>query len=97
MQGYLDELSKIIKMPIDEIYKEYKIIYIGGRIVEILNFIKILCYSNEQIALKVTNNVINIEGSKLNIKELSKKDIVVSGNINKIYLSKEMIDEENHR
>lgn len=97
MQGYLDELSKIIKMPINEIYKEYKIIYIGGRIVEILNFIKILCYSNEQIALKVKNNVINIEGSKLNIKELSKKDIVVGGNINKIYLSKEMIDEKNHR
>ena len=39
MQGYLDELSKIIKMPINEICKEYKIIYIGGRIVEILNFI----------------------------------------------------------
>lgn len=88
MIGYCNEYLKILKLPLNEIINEYKIIQIGSRLVEVINFIKILSYGTEMITLKVKDNEINIEGSNLEIKELDRKDIIIAGNINKIFLSR---------
>ena len=94
MQGFNDEYSNILKLPLNEVFNDFKIIFIGGKIIEILNYIKIVKYSEEFIILKVQNNEINIEGFNLQIKEMCKKDIVIIGSINKIYLSKELYNEK---
>ena len=93
MHGFLEEYSNILKLPINEISKDFKIILVGGKVIEIINYIKILTYSSAFVCLKIVNNEINIEGSNLIIKELSKKDMVISGNINKVYLSREILNE----
>ena len=94
MQGFLEEYSNILKLPLNELSKDFKVILVGGKIIEILNYIKILTYNENYICLKILNNELNIDGSCLIIKELSKKDMIISGNINKIYLSKEILNEK---
>ena len=94
MQGFNDEYSNILKLPFNEIINDYKIIYIGGKIIEILNYVKIIKYNENLIILKAKDNEINIEGFDLQIKELCKKDIVIVGSINKIYLSREYKNNE---
>ena len=54
----------------------------------ITNYIKIMEYSTEIIRLKVKNNVLVIEGVEIQIKMLDKKELVLSGKINNIFLEK---------
>ena len=51
-------------------------------------------YSKYDIGTLVKNNVLNIEGVGIEIKELSKSEIVAKGKINRIYLSREFLNEE---
>lgn len=84
---FLDEIGKITKLPYDEIFNEYKITNIGGKILHVQNFLKLQSFSKELIVLKIKKNEINIAGSNLKISQLSSKSIYVSGNIAKTYLS----------
>lgn len=94
MFGFFNELKEVIGLNSKEIFKAYKVAFIEGGGVLISNFIKILTYSPNLIVLKVRNNVLNIEGVGFEITELSKDEIIAKGSINKIYLSKEFIDEK---
>lgn len=91
---FLDELSKITGLPISETFHDYKIINIGGKVIYVQNYIKLLTYNQEQIVLKIKNNELVIDGKDLKIAELGEKNILVKGHINKSYLSKESIGNE---
>jgi len=94
MVGFFSELCSIVGLPIKEVVNDYRVMYVSSGAVMVTNFIKVLSYSSESIALKVKNNVLNIEGIGIEIKELSKNEIMARGKINKIYLSREFVNEE---
>lgn len=89
MLRFFGEISKLTGLPFNEVTTDFKVIFLGGGGVFVSNYIKILVYNTEQLSLKVKNNVLNIDGKNLNIKRLSKNEIIVKGSVNKIYLSRE--------
>ena len=62
-----------------------KIVWINNSI-WITNFIKIIDYAGELIKFKIKNNILVVEGINLKIEMLDKNEIVVSGEIQKVYL-----------
>ena len=94
MHGFNEEYSNLLKLPFNEVFADFKIIFLGGKVIEVLNYIKILTYSKDLIILKVKNNEVAIEGKDLQIKEMCKKDIIVVGLISKVYLLKEVKNHE---
>ena len=81
MDNYINELIDICKLPINEINNKFKIIYLGGDILYVSNYIKLLDYGCEKVVLKVKGNTIEILGLSLVIKLLNKKEILISGKI----------------
>lgn len=94
---FLDELSKAVGLPINEAYSDYKIVNVAGKAIYVQNYLKLLSYSTEQITLKLKTNNLVIEGTDLKIVELSNKNILIKGLINKNYLLKEVKPDENNK
>lgn len=94
MFGFFNELKNVIGLDVKEIAKSYKVAFVDGGGVMVSNFQRILNYSSNLLVLKVKDNVLNIEGVGIEIKQLSKGEIIAKGKINKIYLSREYADEE---
>lgn len=82
MNNFIEELSNIVKLPFNEISKDFKVICVSNKILYISNFIKILDYTNEKIIIKVRKNQnIEICGNGLCIGQINKKELVIKGNI----------------
>lgn len=81
MENFISEISKICKLPFDELGKAFKIIQIDSKGIYVCNFKKIIDYSREKVVLKVTNNTLEILGSDLVISQLNKGEIIISGSI----------------
>ena len=81
MNNFLQELSEIIRLPFNEINKDFKLIMISNQIVYISNYIKIIDYTSERLVLKIYKNIIEISGSNLYISQINKNEIVLKGNI----------------
>ena len=79
MVGYLGELDVI------KDFSNFKVL-LCDNCVWITNYIKIIEYSKEQVRLKVKNNILVIAGVDINIKMLDKKEIILQGKINNIFL-----------
>lgn len=90
MSQFFSNITKLTGLPFNEVTTDFKVVYLGGGGVFVSNYVKILVYNDELLALKVKSNVLNIEGKNLIIKQLSRGEIIVEGKINKIYLSKEL-------
>jgi len=67
--------------------KNFKIVW-NGNFLWVCNFIKVLEYSMQLVKLKICNNCIIIEGDNIIIKMLDKKEIILQGDIYKVYLKK---------
>ena len=87
MINFIDEFAKFIDLPLEEVMSNYKYINVGGKLVCIQNYTKIISYSKEKIVLKSKRTVLNIEGENLIIKELEKSNLIVSGKITNIYVA----------
>ena len=82
MNNFIEELSNIVKLPFNEISKDFKIICVSNKILYISNFIKILDYTNEKIIIKVKKNQnVEVFGCDLCIGQINKKELVIKGNI----------------
>lgn len=82
----MKELSKICKLPFEEITKSFKLIWFGLSGLYISNFKKIIDYRREFVVLKIPNNTIEIAGQNLEISLINKGELVISGNIEKVAL-----------
>ena len=91
MNNYIRELVEICKLPFNEVINDYKIIQLGSKVIYVSNFIKIVDYSSERIVLKVKNNLIEIKGIDLKIKQLNKSEILLKGSIHSCSL--EMVND----
>ena len=89
MLQFLEELCEVTISDVRDIDSDFKVVMLGCNILYVSNFIKILSYDNENLALKIKENIFNVEGVKLSIQRLSGKEIIVKGHINRTYLSKE--------
>ena len=84
MINFIDEFAKLIDVPFDEVIKDYSYLVVGGRIIYITNYLKIVTYSLTDISLKVKGGVLHISGSDLTLKELDKHSITIIGNITSV-------------
>lgn len=87
MFNFIDEISKIADLPLNEVTNSYKLVFVGGNVLYISNYKKILTITPDFIAIKVKSNVLNIEGINFSIKQLSRGELILMGKINKIYCS----------
>ncbi|MBE5735040.1 MAG: hypothetical protein E7361_01130 [Clostridiales bacterium] len=85
MLDYIGEIISSATLPIDDINKVTSFTAIGGKAIVINNYKKILTYSKDRIVLKLSNDELVVEGRELSIRQLSKSDISLSGNIVHIY------------
>lgn len=84
MQNYLQEISNICNLPFDEVIKDFKVVWLGGRGVYLSNFKKLLNYSDRHIILKLHNDILNIWGENIQINQINQHEIVINGRINTI-------------
>ena len=97
MFNFIKEFSDLSGLPFSEVQNEHKVMLLGNRILWITNYVKILSYSNAKISLKIKGNVLHIEGLELYIKLLEKRELVIAGKINRVYLEKEFVGEKNEK
>ncbi len=90
MFQFLEELCEVTGSDARDIDDDFKVVMLGNNILYVSNFIKILSYDNTNLSLKIKDNIFNVEGYKLSIKQLSGKEIIVKGYVNRTYLSKEI-------
>jgi len=81
MDNFIQELSNIVKLPFDEINKDFKIISLSNKSLYISNYIKILDYTPNRVVLKVYKDFLEILGSELCISQINKNEIILKGNI----------------
>ena len=83
---FIEELSKLTGLPLEETFNEYKITNIAGRVVCVENYIKLVTYMPDKIEFKTKNNHLIIEGANLKIAQLNPKEAIITGKIYKSYL-----------
>lgn len=94
MKKFISELSEKTGLPFNEIKGDFRLIYVGGKFVQVINYLKILTYNSNLLLLKIMDNQLVVEGTNLIIEELNKREILLKGKINKIYLNKEQINND---
>ncbi|MBP5651312.1 MAG: YabP/YqfC family sporulation protein [Clostridia bacterium] len=88
MFNYLDELYELSSCKTSDFADKFKLIMLSNNVLYISGFLKVLSYSDELVVLKVKNDEIYIEGKNMDIKSLDKGEIIIKGNVVKIYMSK---------
>ena len=91
MKGFISEISEITGLPFEEIKKDFRIVQVGSKSIHIMNYSKILSYSNEQLILKIPNNKLEISGYNFEIKELNRREILLKGIVNSVMLSRPIV------
>ncbi len=91
MFSFVDEIVKITDLPIHEVTNSFKLVFVGERVLSLSNYVKILTITDDYIAVKIKGNILNIEGAQIEIKQLSRGELIVFGKINKIFFSKEYV------
>lgn len=81
MDNYFKEIIKICGLPFNEVLKDVKVILIGGKVLYVSNYKKIITYSKESIDLRVKGDIVHILGEDLTIKQLDKNEIIIFGKI----------------
>ena len=81
MFNFINEISELSGLPINEAAGGYKYINLGGRSVYVQNYKDVLSFSNEEIVLKLKDGELKIVGEDLNIKDLNLNSITIKGNI----------------
>lgn len=86
MSIFVDEVSKMIGLPLEEIRSEYKLMMVGSKMIRMSGYQKIISYQREKVILKIKNDTLLIEGKDLVIQEMEQNEIALVGQIDKIYL-----------
>ena len=94
MFQFLDELYDVSQSNKNEFNDDFKLTMLGSQILYVSNYIKILSYNSEILILKVKDNELNVAGVGLAIKQLSGKEVIIKGRINRIHLTKEYVVEK---
>lgn len=97
MKEFINELSVVTGLPFNEIKNDFRVILVGSNCVQVINYLKILIYTDTLLKLKIPNNQLNIEGYNFEIKELNKSEILIKGIINKIELDREITPIKNSK
>lgn len=86
MSVFIDEVAKVVGLPLNEIQSDYKITNVGGKSIRVSGYQKIVLYTKERLVLKIKGDTLNIEGNNMIIQEMEGKEIAIMGNIKRTYL-----------
>ena len=84
---FMTELSKLIDLPADVIM-QYRYTVFGGRAVYVAGHKGIKSFGSEVMELKIGKELLVVTGQNLIIKHLSNDDLVITGDINSVTVSK---------
>lgn len=87
MYNILKELCEIADVKYEEINNDVKI-HMYKNMVVVNDYKKLLNYNDENVLISVKNNRITIEGVDLKIKQLSKNELIICGQIGKVCFEK---------
>ncbi len=85
MLDYISEIMQSASLSVGDLKNNNTFTVIGAKAVVVNNYNKILTYSSDRVVLKVSSDELVIEGHDIGIRELSRTDIILSGNIAHIY------------
>ena len=88
MYGYVDNFSDGIINDLGQ----FKIVW-NSNLIWITNYIKIEKYEKNKIVFKIKNNKLIVEGVDIFIKMLNKKEMVLSGKFNSVFLEKRFVSD----
>lgn len=83
---FKERLTDILELPKEIILDLTKITMLVNKSILIENYKGILHYDSKLIRINTTNNQILIEGCDLLIKEITKEEVVIDGNIKSVEL-----------
>lgn len=81
MDNFIQELANIVRLPFNEINKDFKLIILGNKTMYISNYKKILDYTPEKVVLKVYKDYIELVGRDLCISQINKNELILKGEI----------------
>lgn len=87
MYNILKELCQITDVSYEEINNQPKIFWYYGVLV-INEYRRLLTYTSENIIVSTKKNRLNIEGFNISIKQISKNELIIKGDIRKVYFEK---------
>lgn len=80
----LKDVTEKLQLPKDVMLNQPLISIFANEEVNIVNYISIIEYSENVIRIKVSNNVLKIEGIDLFIKHINKENISIKGTIHNL-------------
>jgi|GEM_PF-1906364 len=81
MLGFLSEIEKLFKLPLELSIKDFKFVNIGNRALFVQGKARILSFSTVKIILALGHNKLFVYGKGLTIKHFTNSDIAITGQI----------------
>ncbi len=90
MINFLKEIADVANLPLEEANRVVAVTMLSNRAVMINNYKKILTYNDSHVVLKVVDDELVVDGKDIAIKQLTKQDIYLVGDIARVYFAKEV-------
>lgn len=81
-----NKLERILEMPIEVTTSNPKITILGFSELMVENYKGIIEYEDYLIKINTFIGIIKVEGTKLDLNQITENDVVINGEIEKLYL-----------
>lgn len=81
-----NKLERLLEIPVEVTTNIPKITLVGFDQLMIENYMGVIEYEEYLVKINTTIGIIIIEGNKMNLNQINENDVLISGEISKIYL-----------
>ncbi len=81
-----NKLERLLEIPVEVTTNIPKITLIGFEQLMIENYMGVIEYEEYLVKINTSIGIIIIEGNKMNLNQINENDVLISGEISKIYL-----------
>ena len=81
-----NKLERLLEIPVEVTTNIPKITLIGFEQLMIENYMGVIEYEGYLVKINTSIGIIIIEGNKMNLNQINENDVLISGEISKIYL-----------
>ena len=81
-----NKLERLLEIPVEVTTNVPKITLIGFEQLMIENYMGVIEYEEYLVKINTSIGIIIIEGNKMNLNQINENDVLISGEISKIYL-----------
>ena len=81
-----NKIEKLLEIPVEVTTNIPKITLVGFDQLMIENYMGVIEYEEYLVKINTAIGIIIIEGNKMNLNQINENDVLISGEISKIYL-----------